>query len=322
MDSLLSAASLSRDDVERLLRSARTHLAGGGRRHPDALVALLFFDASLRTRVGFEAAAARLGARTTTTTELRRAPSMEVAEAVEDAARSIAPWCDAICLRHADAGVPARVAGLVGTPVVNCGNGGDEHPSQALADLFAIAERRGRIDGVRVTVVGDLHGMRAVHSLVLLLARFDDVSVRCVAPPGCGLPERFAAAFRAAGGELVEHERLAVADADVLYVAGLPAITSAGRLAPAERRRYLVTRATLAQLPAHAEVLCPLPRVDEIARDVDELPQAGYFRQSALALGMRMAVLDELLTRDGDGAGAGARQPGSGTPAPAGTKTS
>lgn len=295
MPGLLTAAGISRDRIERLVEAARDYRDGRGRRHPEALVGLVFFEDSLRTRVGFDAAAVRLRASTTTLLATKKTPAMGFPETLDDTVRSVGSWCDALCLRHPDADAVARAASLTTTPVINCGNGRDEHPTQALVDLFAIAEILGRVDGLRVGLVGDLDGMRAAHSLALVLSRFHELEVRCISPAGLGLPPRFTQALRDGGHRVAEVDALDVRDLDVLYVAGLPAPTRVGVLTPDQQARYRVTRAVAEQLPPHARILCPLPRLDEIATEVDELPQASYFRQSELAITMRMAILDEAL---------------------------
>ncbi|MBE2318353.1 aspartate carbamoyltransferase [Solirubrobacter sp. CPCC 204708] len=286
MPGLLSAGELGRERLEALLAAAAGYRAGMGRRHPDAVVALAFYADSLRTRVGFDVAAARLGARTTTVHAERQGPAMWAPERLEDAVRSIGPWCDALCLRHPEASASRRAAAVSAAPVINCGNGDDEHPTQAVVDLFALQTLTGRLDGLRVAVVGDLHAMRSAHSLVLALAAFEDVFVRAIAPAGLELPAAYAGEVR-----LEATTELRVDDVDVIYVAGLPAETRTGVLSREQQARYRITPEV-----AHATVLCPLPRVDEIDPAVDALPQAAYFEQSALGLYARMAVLDAVLS--------------------------
>lgn len=294
MPDLLSAGDLTRDRVERLIATARGYAAGSGRRHPGALAGLVFFEDSLRTRVGFEAAAARLGARTTVVLGAKHAAQMHVPETLEDTLRSIESWCDVLLVRHPDLAsiAPDR---RPRTPVVNCGDR-EEHPAQALVDVFVLAELLGRVDGLRVGIVGDLHAMRTARSLASTLALFDGLTVRLIAPPGLELSADRTARLREAGHRVDETADLDLDDLDAVYVAGLPAPTRVGILSPEQQARYHVTVDRLAGRPA-LRVLCPLPRVDEIHPAVDALPQAAYFRAGPLALAMRMAVLDEVLSR-------------------------
>jgi aspartate carbamoyltransferase catalytic subunit len=299
MPGLLTCREFSRSFIDQIIDSAARQSSPARGRHAAAVIGLAFFEDSLRTRVGFDVAAARLCARTTTLLYPRHSPAMGSPETVDDAIRSIAQWTDVLCLRHPDVEAVARVAALVDTPVINCGNGNDEHPTQALVDLCAIQEHRGTIDGLRIGLIGDLHAMRTAHSLALALSSFEGVSVRSISPIGLELPDPYRAALVAAGHTCEDAHELDVADLDVVYVAGLPADTDVGVLGNSEQERFHVTREVVGRLERDGLVLSPLPRVDEIDRDVDDLPQAGYFRQSSLGLGVRMAVLDQLL--DGRG---------------------
>jgi len=295
MPGLLRAGELDRSRIDRLIAAAREY-ASDGPSHDlwGKIVALLFFEDSLRTRLGFEVAAARLGATATTITQWKQTAQMAVSESLDDAVRCIAPYCDAICLRHSEPGVVDRVAQLVPTPVINCGNGDDEHPTQALIDLLAIGTLRGAIDGVRVAIVGDLRHMRVAHSLLLAIANYSDVHVRCIAPPGLEMPEPCTRAYLARGHAFEASSELWLDDIDVVYVAGLPS-TPANGVVRADQDRYRLDPEVVGRLPERTRILCPLPRIDEIASAVDETVQAAYFEQNALGLPMRMAVLADAL---------------------------
>lgn len=294
MPGLLSSAELDRAEIESLMQAASQPTRCSQAKWYGAVVALLFFEQSLRTRVGFESASVRLGAATTSVIASKQSDQMAVPETLDDTVRCLAPYCDVICLRHPDEQVPARVARLVETPVLNCGNGTDEHPTQALVDLLAIHDIRGAIDGTRIALVGDLRHMRSAHSLLVTLARFDGVYVRCVAPAGLGIPERYATAYLRAGNALEHVDVLDLDDTDIVYVAGLPSTVRNG-VSIADQERFRIDRAVLERLPSRVRILSPLPRVDEIDSEIDAFPQAGYFRQSALGLAMRMAILERAL---------------------------
>ena len=296
MADLLSTADLSRADIDALVASARVYRHGQGRRWQDAVVGLMFYEDSLRTRVGFDVAAARLGARSVTVTGKPRSETMWADERPEDAVRSIGELVDVLCLRHPEVNV---LAPLVRTPVINCGDGNREHPVQSMVNAFALHELHGAIDGLRVAIVGDLDAMRCAHSLALLLAAHRDVHVRCIAPEGLSLPAEICARLAAADAHVSHATAMDVADVNVVYMAGLPAATRAGVLEQAEQARFRFTAETASQLPGHARVLCPLPRVDEIDPVVDDLPCAAYFAQAALAVWPRMAILDHVLAGRG-----------------------
>lgn len=295
MPGLVSARELDRAKSDQLISRASRFLdEGGGPLLAGSVIGLLFYSDSLRTRAGFEVAAANLSARTFVVSGARHTPVMSMAEPVQDAVRSIAGWCDAICVRHPDATLVGELAELIDVPIVNCGNGEDEHPTQALADVFAISRIRGSIDGLRLAVVGDLAGMRAVHSLMLLLGNYRDVFVRCVSPPGLQMPVQYLGGFASSTNTIEHSARARLDDVEVVYVAGLPRHTRV-EVSDADRAHLSVTREALRRARPGVRVLCPLPRIDEIAQEVDATPEAFYFEQSRLALFMRMAILTELV---------------------------
>jgi aspartate carbamoyltransferase catalytic subunit len=296
MPGLLRAAELDRSRSEELICRARM-LSNGATpsERLGSVVGLMFFEDSLRTRVGFEVAASRLGAATTNIVSLRQTAQMAIPETLEDSLRSVASYCDVICLRHPNGDAFDRATRLVPTPVLNCGNGSDEHPTQALVDLLAVAEARGVIDGARVAMIGDLRHMRVAHSLIVALSPYENVFVRCISPPGLTMPAQYTRPFCDRGGLLEEQESLELTDVDVVYVAGLPRTPHNG-VTIAQQDRYRIELDTLGKLAPGARVLCPLPRVDEIATEVDGTPHARYFEQSAQAVHMRTAILEQELS--------------------------
>ncbi len=295
MHGLLKAAELDRTRIDDLIGLAK-ELARQPRRRltTHAVVGLMFFEDSLRTRVGFEAAAARLGMSTTNIHTHRHTEQMAVAETLQDTLRSVAPYFDAICLRHPDAGAFDGAVELVDTPVLNCGNGTDEHPTQALVDLFALDVLRGEIDGLRIALVGDLKHMRSAHSLLVALSCYERVVARCISPPELGVPSRYTQRFCDSGGRLEAGVELDLSDLDAVYIAGLPRTPQNG-VTIEQQDAYRIDARRVSELSREGLVLCPLPRVDEIAADVDMFAQAAYFRQSELGLGMRMALLKQAI---------------------------
>jgi len=312
MPHLLSARDLDRAAIDAFVLAAMAFDAGERAVRLDGrVVALAFFEPSLRTAVGFEVAALRLGAGAVAVGGARHAASMSKPESLADTLRVLGAYCDVICIRHPDVQSPRIVAGVAGVPVVNCGNGVDEHPTQALVDVFAMHRLRGGVDGARVAIVGDLRHMRSAHSLLLMLARHRDVVVRCIAPPELRMPPPLVADFRAnaTGRSGIEQvDTLALDDVDIVYVAGFPPGAGATPVPAAVRARFALSVDRLADLSPHAHVLSPLPRVDEIDPAVDELPCAAYFEQSALGLAMRMAVLEHALSEAGVSDRPGARR--------------
>lgn len=296
--SILSTADVDRGQVQRILEVA-AEFGGNVRAYrrllDDRVVATLFFEPSTRTRLSFEAAANRLGARVITMSD-PAASSTSKGETLDDTARIVERYADLIVLRHPQDGAAQAVAALVKVPVINAGDGTGEHPTQALLDLFTIRQERGQLDGQRVALIGDLRNGRTVHSLSRLLTRFE-CPMLLVSPPGLALPPALLAELQALGANIVVTEfDDALTRADVVYVTRIQKERFVD-MAQYERVRgsYRLTSDTVRQLAPTATIMHPLPRVDEIAADVDALPNAAYFRQAGNGVPIRMALLALLL---------------------------
>lgn len=297
---LASVDDLSRADVLALLdRADELATAGdGARTRPGRIVGLLFGEASTRTRVSFATAAARLGAVPIDVGSVRDAPGTSAPETLEDTLRVVGAWCDMLVVRWPDAEAWRRAAAVAPCPVVCGGAGRTEHPTQALLDLAALRRRFGDPTGLRVGLVGDLAGSRSACSVVRLLRAFPPAELRLLAPP-CRQPD---GAWYAGHATVVRRaDRLDLAGLDVVYMAGLPPGSGAAHLDAAARRQWALTADRQAELPDHALVLCPLPRIDEIDAAVDADPRAGYFAASAHGVWVRAAVVEWVLERGGPG---------------------
>lgn len=287
---LCSIDDLDNDTIVALLDRADAYAAdlrGSTGQLRDRIVAAAFFEPSTRTRLSFETAAHRLGARVIGFAEGGSTSSVK-GETLEDTVRVLSGYGDLLVLRHPDVGAAARAAAVSDVPVVNAGDGAGEHPTQTLLDLFTMRRSLGRLDGIRVAVMGDLLYGRTVHSLVPALHRLG-ADVVAVPAPGLGLPEEVASG-RAGGVEEVTLED-AAASSDVLYVTRVQKERGAVHGGP----RLVVDGDLLRRTRSRAIVMHPLPRVDEIAVDVDSLPSAKYFEQARNAVPVRMSVLAHIL---------------------------
>lgn len=258
-------------------------------------LALLFMQESTRTRVGFTVAMHKLGGTTVEVTKSRTHFTMTQAESLADTVRVVSAYADVLALRHPDAGALEIAMENCDVPLINCGNGTDEHPTQALVDAFAIKKAFGAIENLRVQIVGDLASMRAAHSLFILLTRFPKVRVELVSPPEKRMPRGYLETAGPGSASVVESDTFDPATADVVYMAGYPRREAESREGDATGGRFLLTVEKAKSIKPGAVILSPLPRIDEIERGVDSLPQAQYFRQSARGLFVRMAVLLFLL---------------------------
>jgi len=260
------------------------------------ILANLFYEPSTRTSSSFLAAMERLGGSVIPINEVTYS-SVTKGETLEDTIRTLECYADVLVLRHPEVGAAERAAAVTTKPVINAGDGIGEHPTQALLDLFTIYEEFGHVDGLTVTMLGDLRYGRTVHSLARLLASFD-VGIRYVSPPSLRLPESLADEIRGRGIPQEEHTELdgVLATTDVLYVTRVqrerfedPAAYE--RLAGS----YVIDSGTMQHAKERMIVMHPLPRVNEIAREVDDDPRAAYFRQMTYGLFVRMALLAMVL---------------------------
>ncbi len=308
------------DKMNLLLHRSHGVLAGH-------LMGSLFLEPSTRTRLSFEAAMNRLGGRVITMSDAA-ASSFSKGESLADSVRIVSSYTDILVLRHPHAGAARLAAEYAPVPVINAGDGGHEHPTQTLCDLYALRQTKGKLDGLRVIIYGDLKYGRTTHSLALALARFG-TDVLCIAEPGLNLPAYVRNRLTAMEG-ISEHS-LVVADENsvfsgeereaLLYTKnpqGWQLNDNALKLAGIAFDAIYVTRlqrerlaqddAELGQaLPpidarflSHASfqdavVLHPLPRVDEIDHEIDGDPRSFYFRQAALGVPVRMALISFLL---------------------------
>jgi aspartate carbamoyltransferase len=298
---ILSTEDLSREDIlqilkvtarmEKLARTKRVAPLLAGR-----LVAVIFLEPSTRTRLSFETAILRLGARPITVAD-PKSSSAAKGESLTDTARTVEGYVDCIVMRQPETGGAKRVADAVAVPVINGGDGSGQHPTQALLDLYTVQKEKGSLEGLTVAMVGDLKYGRTVHSLSYALAPFSPKYVYC-SPAELMMPEAVTRDVRARGIAVEETAdiRAALAHADIVYMTRVQRERFED---PAQYERlkgsYILNRKLVEETRPGLIVMHPLPRVDEIAADVDALPGAAYFRQAHNGVYLRMALLAMVL---------------------------
>lgn len=262
------------------------------------VLATLFYEPSTRTRLSFESAMLRLGGQVISTENAREFSSAIKGETVEDTIRIVSGYADGIVIRHYEMGAAARAAAVSPVPIINGGDGPGEHPTQALLDLYTIHNELGRIDDLKVALVGDLRFGRAARSLALLFRQANNVELVFVAPDAVPMGDDVKDALDSAGVAWRDERDLATAmgSVDVVYQTRI----QRERFATPEeyaaaRGVYVITPENMRSLPEHAIVMHPLPRVDEIHPDVDSDPRSAYFRQAHNGVFVRMALLLQLL---------------------------
>ena len=267
---------------------------GGTREYEGRILASLFYEPSTRTRFSFESAMLRLGGGVLSTEQARIFSSAVEGEEVEDSIRTLAGYCDVIVIRHHQTGGAARAARVSPVPLVNAGEAGGQHPTQALLDLYTIYRRRS-LDGLAVAFVGELDRGRTARSLAYLLAKFERVKIWFVSPPEMQMQpdilqylERHGVAY-----ELADDVHRVAGEVDVVYQTRIQPDRAAGLRVPG--KRYTIDAAVVARMRPDAMILHPLPRTVELDKSVDDDPRALYFQQATNGLYVRMALLTLLL---------------------------
>jgi len=263
------------------------------------VMAALFYEPSTRTRLSFEAAMLRLGGQTMGTDNAREFSSAAKGETLEDSIRIVGGYADVIVIRHNEEGAAKRAASVSSVPIINAGDGPGQHPTQALLDIYTIKDELNRVDGIKVAMVGDLANGRTVRSLTYLLSKFKEIKIWFVAPPAVAMRDDLKAHLDEHHIPWFETEDLesVLPEVDVVYMTRIQKERFADPDAyNAVNGIYRIDGSSLALMRKYSIVMHPLPRVDEIAPEVDEDPRAAYFRQARNGLPVRMALLDRLLS--------------------------
>lgn len=295
---VVSATQFDRSLIDHLFDRATALEGTRGHSLSGRIMATLFYEPSTRTRLSFESAMLRLGGTVLGTEAAHTFSSAMKGETLEDTIRMVSAYADVIVLRHDTEGAAARAARVADVPVINGGDGPGEHPTQSLLDLFTIQRELGRVDGLHVALCGDLRFGRTARSLARLLTQYDNVHVSFVAPPVVQVGLDVRGELLAAGTPFTMHEQLddVIGQVDVVYQTRVQKERFTD-LAEFELARHAIRidGDTMTRLAPHAIVMHPLPRVDEIAVEVDADPRAAYFRQAANGVALRMALLEMLL---------------------------
>lgn len=296
---IISINDLNREELELVLRTAAQLKA---QPQPELLthkvVASCFFEASTRTRLSFETAIHRLGASVVGFSDAGNTSLGKKGETLADTISVISTYVDAIVMRHPQEGA-ARLATEFsgGIPILNAGDGANQHPTQTLLDLFTIQETQGRLNNLNVAMVGDLKYGRTVHSLTQALAKFDGNHFYFIAPDALAMPAYILNMLAEKGIGFSVHNAIeeVMPQLDILYMTRV----QKERLDPSEyanvKAQFVLRAADLIKARANMKVLHPLPRVDEIAHDVDATPHAYYFQQAGNGIFARQALLSLVL---------------------------
>ena len=259
------------------------------------ILATLFFEPSTRTRLSFEAAMLKLGGSTIGFAEPEIA-SVKKGENLADTVRTVENYADAIALRHPLEGAAKLAAEFSKVPIINAGSGAEEHPTQALIDLYTIQKERGKIDGLKIALIGDLRYGRTVHSLAYALGIYN-IELYLISPESLRMRQEVIRTIqnKIPITEDTNLEKI-IPQIDVLYVTRIqkerfPDLAEYAKV----KGTYKIELKTLKNAKKDMIILHPLPRVDEIATEVDSTPQARYFQQVWNGIVVRMALLSLVL---------------------------
>lgn len=299
MRDFISIADISKEDIVQILDQALRYEESG---IPYGViegnvVASLFFEPSTRTRLSFDSAIKRLGGAVIGFSGTE-GTSMSKGETLEDTIKIIDGYSDCIVMRHPEIGSARVAADIAEHPLINAGDGANEHPTQTLLDLYAIRKTQGTLDGLRVAFVGDLKHGRVPHSLAVALTHFPTTTQVWVAPETLRMPDDVRAAVTGAGVTVEETTDVqdAINTVDILMMTRVQAERFAD---PAEYERvkdvYVLRSEQFSQAKKNMCILHPLPRRYELPRSIDALPQAYYFYQAHNGVVVRAAIVQYVL---------------------------
>jgi len=263
----------------------------------DKIVATLFFEPSTRTRLSFETAANRLGAKVIGFAD-PKVTSGTKGETLKDTILMVANYADVIVMRHHIEGAAQYASEISPVPIVNAGDGAHQHPSQCMLDLYSIYKTQGTLENLNIYLVGDLKYGRTVHSLIMAMRHFNP-TFHFIAPKELAMPNEYKQYCKENGIKYQEHTAFndkIIADADIIYMTRVQKERFSD-LMEYERVKdvYILNKAMLHLAKDNMRILHPLPRVNEIAQDVDDDPHAYYIQQAKNGLFAREAIFSDVL---------------------------
>ena len=296
--SLVTIANLSKEKIMYLIQMAQEFEKCPNRKILDnKVVATLFFEPSTRTRLSFETAANRLGARVIGFTD-PKVTSSSKGETLKDTIMMVSNYADVIVMRHYLEGAARYASEVAPVPIVNAGDGANQHPSQTMLDLYSIYKTQGTLENLNIYLVGDLKYGRTVHSLIMAMRHFNP-TFHFIAPKELAMPEEYKIYCQNHGIKYEEHEEFnseVISQADILYMTRVQRERFTD-LMEYERVKdvYILRADMLKDSRSNMKILHPLPRVNEIAYDVDHNPHAYYFEQAHNGLFARQAIICDVL---------------------------
>jgi len=296
MKNILSVKQFTKSEVEKILKRVvvfEKQCKSGKVKQllENKIVACIFFEPSTRTRLSFEAAALKLGAKVISAENAMENSSSHKGESIEDTTRMLSSYADIIVIRHPKEGTLDKAAQVATKPLINAGDGGNQHPTQAILDLYTIKKHLGRLDNLNVAFGFDPKHSRTIRSLALLLAHFKNNKFTFVCPKALNPDPKFLEDLRGRGAKFELVDNLSkFKEYDIFYTNRLQEERFEKRSEFEKYRKALILTKNLVK-GSKTLIMDPLPRIDEIEVAVDDLPNAIYFDEAQNGLYVRMALL-------------------------------
>jgi len=295
--SLVSISDYSKDEILSILESAAGFEANPNRKTLDGkVIATLFFEPSTRTRLSFETAVVRLGGKIIGFSDAATSSSSK-GETLNDTIHMVSCYADAIVMRHTLEGAARYASEISPVPIINAGDGANQHPSQTLLDLYSIFKTQGTLENLNICLVGDLKYGRTVHSLIMAMSHFHP-TFKFIAPEELKMPDEYKVFCKSHNIPFSESTELTdnFNDADILYITRVQKERFLDLIEFEKVKNvYTLKNDTLADTKPNLKILHPLPRVNEIDPDVDSNPKAYYFQQAQNGLFVREAIISKVL---------------------------
>mgnify|MGYP003867246057 FL=1 len=260
------------------------------------VIASLFFEPSTRTRLSFESAISRLGGKVIGFAS-KDSSSVQKGESLKDTIKTVNNYCDLIIMRHPLEGSARYASEVADVPVINAGDGANQHPTQTLLDLYSIRQTQGKLDDLNLFLVGDLKYGRTVHSLLMAMSNFN-TTYHFVSPPELRVPEEYKMFLKEKKLKFHEHTDFTdiISDADIIYMTRIQRERFSDPMEYEKTKNsYVLRNSMLEGTKDNLRILHPLPRVNEIHDDVDESKKAYYFPQALNGVYTRMAIMTSIL---------------------------
>lgn len=295
---LISITDFSKDEYLRIMELAADFEKNPNQNLLDGkVVASLFFEPSTRTRLSFETAINRLSGRVIGFSD-SSSSSVSKGETLHDTIRMVSNYADLIVMRHPLEGSARYASEVSSVPIINAGDGANQHPSQTLLDMYSIMKTQGRLDNINIFMVGDLKYGRTVHSLLMALSEFEKPVFNFIAPPELRMPVEYKHFLHSKGIKYYEHAEFTdiISEADIIY---MTRVQKERFTDPIEYEKvknvYILKNKMLKNTKPTVKILHPLPRVNEIHPDVDSNPKAYYFEQALNGVYTREAIIAHLM---------------------------